>query len=317
MTIPSLLQMTAPCREDFSIPFHAIGDGQQDFAIALVAGVHGNELNGVFVLSRLADYLHEVEQGKFPGIRLEKRILIVPAVNVLGLNTRMRLWPFDRTDINRMFPGYDLGETTQRIAAAVLKVTQGASLRIDIHTGNQDFEELPHVRLYEPTDLEREQAQDFGFSAVVESPIEKVLTVSLIQSWKLLGGSNFVVRAGQGGNVQLEHCERLFQALLDFLHHRGILSGKELGENEGDQHYFGPKQNFRVITEQAGFFVSKLEVGQWLKAGDLIGYLYDGFTGKTRGEIHAPVGGLLLGLRRQPLVFEGDQIARLQIPATS
>jgi len=312
VTIPSLLQMTAPCREDFSIPFHAIGDAQQDFAVALVAGVHGNELNGVFVLARLADYLHEVERGVFPGIRLEKRVLIVPAVNVLGLNTRMRLWPFDRTDLNRMFPGYELGETTQRIAAAVLKATQGAAIRIDIHTGNQDFEELPHVRLYEPSETERAQAADFGLSALVESPIEKVLTVSLIQAWKSLGGTNFVLRAGQGGNVQLTHCERLFQSLLDFLHHRGILSGKDWSEAEEDQHYFGSKQNFRVITEQAGFFVSKLEVGQWLQAGDLIGYLYDGFTGKARGEVHAPVAGLLLGLRRQPLVFEGDQIARLQ-----
>jgi len=68
------------------------------------------------------------------------------------------------------------------------------------------------------------------------------------------------------------------------------------------------------MAEKAGFFVSKLEVGAWLKAGDLIGYLYDGFTGKVREEMHAPVGGLLLGLRRQPLVFEGDLIARIQCP---
>lgn len=312
MTIPSLLHMTAPCREDFDIPFHQIGDPAQGFAVALVGGLHGNELNGVFVLSRLADYLHEVQAGRLPGIRLEKRVLIVPAVNVLGLNTRMRLWPFDKTDINRMFPGYDLGETTQRIASAVLRATLPAPLRIDIHTGNVDFEELPHLRLYEPTAEERERAAWFGFSSVVESRIEKVLTVSMIQAWKRESGCNFILRGGRAGDVQLHHCERMFQAILDFLHRAGVLAGRDLAEPEEDQHYFGPERTFRVITETAGFFVSKQEVGAWLKAGDLIGYLYDGFTGKIREELHAPVAGLLLGLRRQPLVFEGDLIARLQ-----
>lgn len=314
MKIPSLLHMTAPCREDFDIPFHQIGDASRPFSVAFVAGLHGNELNGVFVLSRLADYLHDVAGGLIPGIQLKGRVLIVPAVNVLGLNTRMRLWPFDKTDINRMFPGYDLGETTQRIASAVLRATSEAPMRVDIHTGNIDFEELPHLRLYEPNAEEKRQAAWFGFSTVVESRIKNILTVSLIQAWKRLGGVNFILRGGRGGDVQLHHCERMFQAILDFLHHAGILAGKELSETEEDQHYFSPKQSFRVITERAGFFVSKMEVGAWLKAGDRIGYLYDGFTGKIRQEVHAPVGGLLLGLRRQPLVFEGDLIARVQRP---
>ena len=53
-------------------------------------------------------------------------MIVIPAVNVLGVNTRSRHWPFDGTDMNRMFPGYDGGETTQRIAAAVLELTLAA-----------------------------------------------------------------------------------------------------------------------------------------------------------------------------------------------
>ena len=61
------------------------------------------------------------------------RVRILPAVNVLGLNTRSRLWPFDGSDLNRMFPGYDAGETTQRIASAVLAATEPAESRVDAH----------------------------------------------------------------------------------------------------------------------------------------------------------------------------------------
>lgn len=32
------------------------------------------------------------------------------------MNQECRFWPSDGTDINRMFPGYDAGETTQKIA---------------------------------------------------------------------------------------------------------------------------------------------------------------------------------------------------------
>ena len=35
------------------------------------------------------------------------------------MNIGKRFWSADNTDINRMFPGYNLGETTQRIAAGV------------------------------------------------------------------------------------------------------------------------------------------------------------------------------------------------------
>ena len=81
------------------------------------------------------------------------------AVNVVGVNTQRRFWPFDNTDINRMFPGYSQGETSQRIAAAVFDLTKTAHYRVDLHASNADFEELPHVRLYDPTDSERRTAR--------------------------------------------------------------------------------------------------------------------------------------------------------------
>jgi predicted deacylase len=129
MTQRILLHMTAPLREDFDIPYHDIGEEHGPPRIGLVAGLHGNELNGVFVLSRLAAFLKGVTERQHPGIQLGERVIIIPAVNILGLNTWNRHWPFDNTDINHMFPGYDAGETTQRIAHAVLEVTRPLSSR--------------------------------------------------------------------------------------------------------------------------------------------------------------------------------------------
>lgn len=307
----TLLHMTAPAREDFSLPYHDLGPPDEAPRVALVAGLHGNELNGVFVLARLASFLRSIVAGEREGARLLGRVLIVPAVNVLGLNIRSRAWPFDGTDLNRMFPGYDAGETTQRIASAVLELTAAAAWRIDLHSSNVDFEELPQVRLYDPTDEEREAARWLGLPAVVERPANQTFRATLASAWRARGGRALIVQSGHAGTLQSQHCERLFRALIDFLERAGLLVGVRLAEPEEDVHVFGPRSAFPLIADHAGWFVSRLEVGQWLQAGEAIGYVYDGFNGDLRTEVHTPVSGLLAGIRRQPLLCEGDLVARL------
>ena len=271
MSTPSILHMTAPLREDFDVPYHDVGPREETPAVALVAGLHGNELNGIFVLSRLAAFLRQIETGERAGTQLLGRVILLPAVNVLGVNTRRRRWPFDGTDINRMFPGCDTGETTQRIAAAVLKVTSPAGLRVDIHSSNLDFEELPQVRLYDATPDERRCARWLGLPAVIERPSNATFTSTLAHAWRRLGGVNLIVQAGQAGALQTQHCERLFRGLVGLLERAGVLFGVSLAEADEEVHHFGPRQTLPLISPHAGFFVSQMEVGRWVQAGDVLG----------------------------------------------
>jgi predicted deacylase len=311
MDSPVLLNMTAPLRDDFDIPYHDLGPRDETPTVALVAGLHGNELNGVFVLSRLANLLHEVWNRERSDYSLKKRVVIIPAVNVLGVNVRSRPWPFDKTDINRMFPGYDQGETTQRIAYAIITVTMNAAYRVDLHSSNPDFEEVPQVRLYAPNADERASAFLFGLPAVVERPMDQVFTSTIGHAWRWYGGENFVIQAGKAGDLQLQHCERVFHGLLRFLRGTGVLQGPS-PDGEEDTHLFGLDQTFPIISERAGLFVSHMPVGRWVQAGEVLGELYDAFGGVVLENIKAPVSGLLSGLRRQPLLVEGDLVARVQ-----
>jgi predicted deacylase len=311
-----LFHMTAPLREDLEIFYHDVGESSRPPSMALVAGLHGDELNGVFVLSRLAAFLTGVADGQHPGQQLRARVIIIPAVNIFGLNTGQRHWPFDNTDINRMFPGYDGGETTQRIAHAVLGVTRSAHYRIDMHSAGLDFEELPQVRLYDPSAEEHTSARLFGLPAVIERATNSIFSSTIGHAWKASGGVNFVLRGGYAGNLQLPHCEQLFHALVVFLQRTGLLQGPPVAPepDEEDVHYFGVTQTCRIVADTAGLFISDLKVGRWLRAGELIGHVYDGFDGQERAVVKAPVAGLLSGIRRQPLLFEGDVIAHIQTP---
>ncbi len=307
----NLLCMTAPVREGFEIPCHELGPASSHPAAALVGGLHGDEINGIFILSRLADFLKSVDAGTYPELKLLKKVLIIPAVNVLGVNLRTRTWPFDKTDINRMFPGSTISETTQRIAFAVLEATKRAELRIDIHTAGADFEELPQVRLYGPSDEERQSARLFGLSAIMERSLSPVFTTTLMSAWKVWPGQSFLLRVGQAGTLQLEHCQRVFRALVAFLGSNGVLDGVQIAQEDEESFLFTSESAFRVYAEKAGTFVSDRQVGRWVRKGQELGYIYDSFSGNVIEKVVAPTAGLLTGIRRHPLLFEGDLVVRI------
>jgi len=139
-----------------------------------------------------------------------------------------------------------------------------------------------------------------------------IFTSTIGHAWRAGGGENFVLQAGQAGVIQPPHCDQLFRALVEFLRRTGILRGIDFSDEEHEVHHFGAQQTLPLISDHAGFFVSRLDVGRWLQAGDLIGQVYDPFDGTLRLEIKTLAAGLLSGLRRQPLLCEGDLIARIQ-----
>ncbi len=314
MNPPLVLSMTTPVGPASEIPYHDIGPRRRKPAVVLVGGIHGNELNGIFALARLAGFLKWVAAGKQPGRKLIRSVRIIPCVNVLGLHTRQRTWPFDKTDINRMFPGYARGETTQRIAAAVFELTKPASLRIDIHSSNLEFEELPQVRLYGSTPAERHSAALLGLPAVIECPVNKISQSTLLYAWKKLAGQNMVLQAGSAGNLQRPHADRLYQALLRLLGKLKILSGESPADSEtnSESRYFKLRHTVSLVSEKAGLFVPRAELGGWVEKGVLLGEIYDGFDGHVRSRVRAPVAGLLTGRRVQALLYQGDLLARIQ-----
>ncbi|KAA0893345.1 M14 family metallopeptidase [Oryzomonas rubra] len=311
MSSRDLVLMTAPLREDFTIPCHELGPAAGNPAVSFVSGLHGDEINGIYILARLADFLTAVEGGGYPKLRLAQRVLIIPAVNVLGTNTLRRAWPFDQSDQNRMFPGNQMGETTQRIAYTVLEATKKSAYRVDLHSSNLYFEELPQVRLYDPTPEERETAHLFGLSAIMERSVSPVFTTTLMYSWKYWPGQSFLLQIGQAGSIQLPHCQQVFRGLVSFLGRIGVLEGVEVAEADQEALYFTRECSVRIYADRAGMFVSDKSLGGWVSKGQELGYIYDSFNGNVRTRVTAPVAGLLTGIRRQPMLFEGDLLMRI------
>jgi predicted deacylase len=296
-------------------PYHDIGPRKHAPRLALVADLHGNELNGMFVLSRLAAFLRGVSMGERRGLRMRERVVIVPTINTLESRAADNTLESRAADTSK--PRSGIGHRHSTWAAtteALVALTRSAYYRVAIHQVGLDIEEMPQVRLYAPNDDERATACLFGLPAVIERPMEHGVASGLAQAWRQQGGENFSIHAGQSGSLQTRHCETLFRALVSFLDRAGIVSGLNLTDEEEELRYFGLRQIFVVLAEQPGIFSSHLEVGRWVRAGEELGQIYDSFSGGVRVQVTAPVAGLLASLRRQPLLCKSELLARILVP---
>lgn len=113
-------------RDDLNIYGYRFGKGEK--AACVVGAIRGNEVQQLYICSQLVKSLKRLEEkGAIVG---QNEILVIPSVNHSSMNISKRFWATDNTDINRMFPGYDAGETTQRIAAGLFKAIEGYSYGI-------------------------------------------------------------------------------------------------------------------------------------------------------------------------------------------
>lgn len=213
--------------------------------MALVADLHGKDLNGLFVLSRLAAFLRSIRLGERRGLRLRERVVIVPTLNSLEA--------LDPRKLPQRARGGQRRSLWSLIVEALLALTRAAYYRVNIHQVSLDVEEIPQIRLYSPSDDERATACLFGLPAVIERPMDHEVASGLTHAWRDQGGENFSIYAGQSGSVQTQHCETVFRSLVAFLDRTGIISGLHSTDEE-ELGYFGLRQIVVVSAAQPGIF---------------------------------------------------------------
>src|SRR5579862_5032211 len=77
-------------------PLHIIIGATEGPTLYVQAAVHGDEVNGVEALRRVVTGIDPQEMS---GI-----LLVVPVTNIPGFLMRQRLNPFDKEDMNRVWP---------------------------------------------------------------------------------------------------------------------------------------------------------------------------------------------------------------------
>lgn len=298
-TIPSLY------RDDFRIHGYRFGSGKK--ALCVVGSLRGNEYQQIYTCSQLIRRLKKLEaEGKLDP---EKEILVIPSLNPCSMNIEKRFWPTDNTDINRMFPGYNLGETTQRIAAGVFDVVSAYENGIQFASFYMPGSFCPHVRIMKTGYENVEKARQFGLPYIVLKVPRPYDTTTLNYNWQIWETDAFSLYTTTTERLEEESAAEIVDAILRFMAANAILM--EEREKGMDCKVVSDREFLSVRPKHAGIFKASVGVRQQVKKGQLLARILDTCVGDVIEELHAPADGVIFFLHDKPLVYANTAVIKL------
>jgi len=293
-----LYSLKSPYRGTLDVIGFRFGHGAKSMAI--VGAMRGNEVQQMYVCSRVVQELKKLETED--KIAEDKEILVVPCVNYYSMNIGKRFWAMDNTDINRMFPGYDLGETTQRIADGLFTKIQGYEYGIQLASFYQQGNFMPHVRLMDTGFTDHEMMKDFGFQYGIVRKPRPYDTTTLNYNWQIWETKAFSVYANATDTIDYKSADEAVEAILRFMAARGIIN---VHIRPGYcTEILRESATVQVQSDAAGIFRSLIPVGTNVSRGDVLGVITDPLDGEIISEIRTPVSGVAYFEYNNPLINE-------------
>lgn len=284
------------------------GDGPRS---AVLAGIHGDELEGLYVCHRLAAWLEEL--GRTAPQSLLGSVELYPALNTLGLDTLTRGLPVFDTDLNRAFPGSAGGPLPDRLADAVMTALAGAALVVDIHASNIYLREIPQVRINQEFEaLLVPIAHRMNLDMIWLHGAATVLETTVAHSLNCNGTPCLVVEMGVGMRITPEYCDQLVTGILSAWQQNGTLAADLPLPETTHTALIADDSNVHFLNAQtSGMFIPAASHWTDVHRGELLGTIVSPFNGTVLSDVRSPVDGILFTLREYPLVYEGSLMARV------
>jgi predicted deacylase len=285
--------LEAPYRDAYRL--HRLTFGQGGPSVAIVAGIHGNEVNGIYACNLLAAVLRMR--------RPNGTVHLLPCVNSVGAAEGRKRWPFDDRDINAAFPGRPDGIAVERIAHAVLAATE-ADVCVDVQSGSPQVHEHPHVRA--PV-----SGAELACARATELPIVwrragDRFQEGLVAAWGDAGRKAIVVRGGRGAALDIPDAKLLASGLVRLLTHVGVLPPQEVA---GVSLEVDHVEDYR--SGAGGFFVPEVRPGDAVAAGALLGVVRSPIGGDPIETIQARRAGRVLAVRVYPMAHAQELLVRV------
>lgn len=300
-----LFTLKSPYRDDLRIQGYRFGKGEK--AACIVGALRGNEVQQLYVCSQIVKTLSELERRG--SIVHNKEILVIPSVNSASLNIGSRFWAMDKTDINRMFPGYNMGETTQRIAAGLFDSIKGYNYGIQFASFYMQGDFIPHVRMMDTGYQNPSLANLFGLPYVVIRSPKPYDTTTLNYNWQIWETSAFSVYTSATDRIDEASAKQAVASVMRFLSRMGII--KYHGHSGYIASVVYEKDMVPVKTKEAGIFRSLKKVNEEVNFGEVIAEIIDPYEGYVKMQIMAPTDGVVFFTHNEPLVMENTVVFKI------
>lgn len=284
-----------PSHTQIETPVYVSRSAEDGPILGLIAGMHGDEINGMEIVRRILDRgLHQVKRGT---------VVCMPIINVYGFLNFSRDVP-DGKDVNRSFPGTRGGSLASRVAYHLMHdVIPFIDVGIDFHTGGAMRTNYPQVRavLREPANVDLANAFHAPFT--IDAPFRPN---SLRREAARKGKNIIVYEGGESLRFDYDAIDQGVDGTLRLMKHLGMIdTAPEI------------KEQTRVIwttswvrAKHAGLFHPNVKCGQMVHKGDSVGTLTDPF-GEFKEQVKASETGYVIGMNNSPVINAGDALMHL------
>lgn len=281
------------------IPVNVIaGKGARPCLVA-VAGIHGDEVDGVMALMDLWD---EVEPDQISG-----RLVTVPVANPTAFAVGQRCSPLDNLDLNRIFPGDPAGQPSEQLAHRLYtSVVLTADFVFSMHGWHSAGKVLPYVEFSH----HYSEISVRSYRAAVASGFE----IIRISSWapglmtrvaNEAGIPGIEAEIGGLGTTQPENRTRYKGHVIALMQHLGMLEGDAPANRN-------PRvvEHFDVFSPIGGLLRIRVELGTEVGKGHVLATVHD-LHGTPTHKIEAPDKGLIAALQTSVAVRPGAHLFRM------
>jgi uncharacterized protein len=292
--------------------FHGAGAGP---VLALTAGVHGYEYPPILAAQQL---LARIDPGRLAGT-----VILVRLAHLAAFEHRVPyVNPFDRKNLNRVFPGKAEGTQTERIAWALTnEVIRRCDLHVELHSGDgaewlEGFAGIYGGRLAAAQYARsREIGLAFGLQNIVRYSMETQAQVdsgrSLNRQAVADGKPTVLIEIGENGRRDAAFVDAIVKGVDNLLRVLKMTPGPPDPPRTDIRWFDGTADPTATVT---GIYTPVATTGRAVRKGDVIGTVTD-YAGRERERILSPVDGYVMYGLAGPPVRAGEAVATIGIPA--
>jgi predicted deacylase len=286
-----------PSHTQIDTPIYVYRSREPGPTLALMAGMHGDEINGMEIVRRILEQgYNKVSRGT---------VICMPIINVYGFLNYSREVP-DGKDINRSFPGTKGGSLAARVAWHVTHdVLPNIDIGVDFHTGGAMRANYPQVRCVMKEEINVELAEAFHAPFTLDAPFrphslrltaaKKGKHIIVYEGGESLRLDNDAIDEGVNGTLRLmKHLKMIDKAPQPRVENKIIWSSSW------------------VRSRNAGLFQAAISCGDLIQKDQTVGTLTDPF-GEFKERIKSPSMGYVVGLNNNPVVNAGDALVHIGV----
>jgi predicted deacylase len=267
--------------------------------VLLMAGLHGDEINGVEIIRRfLRKKLHKPTRGT---------IICLPVFNIFGFLNIQRELP-DGRDLNRSFPGSANGSLASQFAYHFMKeIAPHCDYIIDFHTGAAQRNNFPQIRCVMSDPESMELAKVFNPPFILNSSlISKTIRESMIKMKKKI----LLYEGGKANSIEEMIVEEGLNGTKRIISHLGMRNYKIDISKDRTPIVLDDSKWFRAPN--SGMFQALVKKGSQVNKGDVLAIVTDPY-GNFEKKVKASNDGFVICVNESPIVFKGDAIIHLGI----